>query len=273
MAGLEGIVKKCIVCGRAYWLPKFEYNAPDKYEGWQNIKIVKRAWVKCTRCGVYRQVRNYSMKRLERIYVTGYRNPVFRGETIEDAFDRISSYPYATSENKQRYDWYKSKCEAKNVLDIGSGIGVWPWLLKEDGVNVTCTEENKYSRKFISETLGIPCYESLEDIYGKFNNITLLHVLEHIEDPHKFLKDLHRFMYVNDSENSDSWLFIEVPDDMEFEYLDKDHDEFNSCHVYFYSMSSLYKTLERSGFRVLDMHREHYEKRNLTRIMATAKLK
>jgi 2-polyprenyl-3-methyl-5-hydroxy-6-metoxy-1,4-benzoquinol methylase len=275
MAELGGRVMKCIACdrGRTFWFEKFKYDKPDKYEQWQKIKHVKRAWHQCSRCGFYHQTRDYSLERLQRIYQGGYRNPEFRSETIEESFKRISSMPYARSENKNRYDWYSQTCNINNILDIGSGIGVWPALLKSYGANVVCVEENKYSTKFITESLGLPCYKKLADIHSRFETITLIHVLEHIQDPILFLTSLHRLMYSYGNLDITSELFIEVPDDQEFNYLEKDHDEFNSCHVYFYSMASLYKILEKSGFLVKEMHREYYPYRSLSRVMAVAQLR
>jgi 2-polyprenyl-3-methyl-5-hydroxy-6-metoxy-1,4-benzoquinol methylase len=253
---------KCLICGRTGWVTKFEYNKPDKYEWHQKIKSVRRSWLQCTRCGHYQQVRDYSLQRLERIYQGEYRSERFRKETIDKAFHRIFGMPYDQSENKQRYLWFKQLCSGGSVLDIGSGIGVWPSLLTCNGMSVACMEENKYSVEFITNTLELDCYKSLDKIRRRFSTITLLHVLEHIEKPVPFLSKIQKVMKAGGE------IFIEVPDDSEFAYLDKDHDEFNSCHVHFYSMASLYKVLERSGFVVTDMHRKFYSYRGLTRIMA-----
>ena len=257
---------KCLICGRTGWVTKFEYTEPDKYEQHQKIKDVRRSWLQCTRCGHYQQIRNYTLKRLERIYQGGYRSERFRGESISKAFKRLRNLPFGQSENRQRIEWYSRVCSVKNILDVGSGIGVWPMLLKGYGADICCVEENKYSIDFISNILKIPCFANIPK-HRMFETVTLLHVLEHIEKPTEFLAKLIPVIEASGE------LFIEVPDDSEFGYLKKDHDEFNSCHVHFYSMASLYKVLDRSGFSVTDMHREYYPKRRLTRLMARAIVK
>jgi hypothetical protein len=46
----------------------------------------------------------------------------------------------------------------------------------------------------------------------------------------------------------DGSIFIEVPDGIEFDYLDRDHDDFNSLHLWFYKDASLLEMLDRTGF-------------------------
>jgi hypothetical protein len=143
------------VCGGQPGKTTFGYRTPDKYEKWVGLKNVKRLWVKCKKCGFYWQLRNYPLSNLEKIYKTGYRSKDFRGESIEHAYYRIRNAPY--SENEKRFFWFGYHApykKAKKVLDIGSGIGVWPALLKNAEYDVTCVEENQDSVDFISSELG-----------------------------------------------------------------------------------------------------------------------
>lgn len=256
---------KCLICHNKEFYTVHSYNTPDKYESWMGIKKIHRSWVRCINCGFYVQVRDYDIKVLENIYKNGYRDKSFRGESIDEAFDRIVNIK--DSENESRYLWFAMNIdydESKRVLDVGSGIGVWPHLLKRAEFDVSCVEENLASIDFIYEKLGISCYRGLNYLKDQFDVVTLLHVLEHIKKPAEFLKKIKTKL------RKGGQLFIEVPDSVEFSYLDKSHDEFNSCHVAFYNMASLYRVLEIAGFTVVDMHQEKTKERNLSRVMALA---
>jgi predicted SAM-dependent methyltransferase len=257
---------KCLICGSASWKVSFAYDKPDKYEKWQGIKNVKRSWLKCKNCGFHTQTRNYPLERLEGIYRDGYRDKKFRGEDIKQAFKRIYNLPYKESENRRRLGWYMIACGACTVIDIGSGLGVWPQLLRKCGVAVSCIEENLESIWFLTQELDLTCFQSIETNHCAYQAASLIHVLEHIEEPDSFLNSIKTLLLPGGE------VFIEVPDASEFNYLDKDHDEFNSCHCHFYNTPSLYRLLERNGYIVKDMHRQFYKKRGLTRLMVVAEL-
>jgi 2-polyprenyl-3-methyl-5-hydroxy-6-metoxy-1,4-benzoquinol methylase len=110
------------------------------------------------------------------------------------------------------------------------------------------------------------CFKNIKEDHCAYQAVTMIHVLEHMQDPDGFLNAIKRLLLPGGE------VFIEVPDSSEFNYLDKDHDEFNSCHCYFYDAPSLYRLLERNNYTVKDMHRQFYKKRGLTRLMAVAEL-
>jgi SAM-dependent methyltransferase len=257
---------KCWICGNAKkFISVHSYDKPDKYEKWMDIKDVNRCWVRCMKCGFYIHVRGYNLSELEPIYKSGYRDEKFRGEPIQHAFDRITTA--VESENEARYLWFAMNVtytESRKVLDIGSGIGVWPWLLKRAEYDVACVEENEISINFIKTKLDMTCFDSIDAVLDQYDTVTLVHVLEHIEHPIAFLRKVKKLIRKGGN------LYVEVPDSIEFTYLDKDHDEFNSCHVAFYNMGSLYRVIEASGLTVTDMHVERTKERNLSRVMCLA---
>ena len=226
------------------------------------IKDVDRDWSRCMECGHYQQSRNYYLADLEKIYEDGYRNFKFRGETIKQSYNKIMGTP--NNENSQRCEWFIENIgEVKTVIDIGSGLGVFPKFLSNSGYSVDCVEANKYSREFIKFNLKIPCYMTMPK--RNYDVITLVHVLEHFENPLTFLKLFQRCLTPEGGK-----LFIEVPDAVEFELLDKNHDEFNSCHCHFFTSETLTKLLNQCGYEVLAEHDIHYKERNLSRIWMIA---
>ena len=247
----------CVVCGSNGWLNTELKKHPDKYERWMGITNVRRCWRKCLGCGLWHHRRNYPLTNLEKIYEDGYRHPDFRGENIKEAFERIINIP--ENENTKRVKWLVNNWDdwPDTLLDIGSGLGVFPYVMN-DYTNVRCVESNNDSIKFI-RSLGIPCTKDIPD--KKFDMISIIHVLEHIEQPIEFLLGLHKHL------NDDGQLFIEVPDAIEFERVIPTSDEFNSCHTNFYDVATLCRVLARSVYDVTDIHMEHYKERNLHRIM------
>ena len=251
----------CVICGSHNNAKKlFEYFEPDKYEKYVGIERIRRKWMQCG-CGVCRQYRNYHIEILSDIYKTGYRAKSFRGETIENAFNRLMLLPLERSENKQRVEWLQDVLPMTEgtMLDIGSGIGVFPYLMKKEW-DVTCVEENQDSILFINSKLDIPCVEQVTE--EVFDLVTLVHVMEHIEDLPGFLGKIYKHAH--------EFLFMEVPDADEFNYLPKSHDEFNSCHEWFFTMPTLTKLLEDNGFTVMNAARKYYDERQLSRLLVLA---
>jgi len=238
--------KECIICGGKPEKTKFGYTKPDKYEKWIGLKDIKRLWVKCEGCGFHWQLRNYPLSKFDELYKDWYRHPQFRGEDILEAYTRVQFYRITgESENEARYVWFAKNIKfdhARNVLDVGSGLGVWPKILKDAEFYVTCVDTNTDSVDFISQDLGMKCYYDLKDVHGYFDTVTLVHVLEHIQDLDGFLEQIRIRL------RNGGYLFVEVPNSHEFYDLDKDHDDFNSTHQWFFDFNNLWKVLERNGF-------------------------
>lgn len=237
-------------------------SKPDKYERWVGLKDIERHWVWDNYRQCWHQKRNYPIEVLERIYLLGYRDEGFRGETVEEAFKRIQKLPYGQSENRYRVNWFLRHFKQGRLLDIGAGLGVFAYELKTHGWDVEATEENLYSKSFIRGKLMIPCYAP-HDVIDEYDVVSVIHVLEHIKDLSAFFRYLKR--HVKDGGR----LFVEVPDAVEFVYLPKTSDEFNSCHVWFFDVPALYRLVSKY-FTVNDIHCAYYEKRKRSRILLSA---
>ncbi len=265
----------CIICCHEETLSVRKYIEPDAYMKLIDFEWGEREFKFCLGCGLIHQENHLMDGDLEEIYEE-YRSDVFRGSTLKETFDDIYNKPFDESENKQRFAWFDKyiKIEDNTLLDIGSGYGIWPYILKERGVKtVDCIEPNQDSAIFIN-SLGILCYDytietylSKSDPVKKYGIITIVHVLEHLRNPVEVLKALSQGL------QKDGKLFIEVPDPSEFSYLPEDHDDFNSTHLWFFDMASLYRLVEGCGFEVDLAERIKYEGRNLTRLRMIAHVK
>lgn len=98
----------------------------------------------------------------------------------------------------------------KSILDIGSGRGWMLYFLKKyfkyDRAIGTQIADNAYI--FSKEKLKLEIYDKdlLElPLNDKFDIITILHVLEHVENPEKYVQKIHELL------NEKGILFVEVP--------------------------------------------------------------
>lgn len=236
-----------------------EYDGPDKYEELFGIESAGRRWLKCCNCGHYQSESNYPA---ELLTYKGYRSKEFRGKTIREQFDDVVSLPNHQRENFSRVNWlhYESR-DCYRVLDVGSGLGVFPNELREHGYEVHCVEPDEEAAEFLI-SLGFDCSEPC----AGYDLVTMVHVLEHVQAPILFLNQYKRCLQYHGK------LFIEVPDAREFKYLSKNHDEFNSCHLHFFTPATLAAMVEKAGFDVVKIERCFHTVRNLSRIRLFAEL-
>lgn len=246
------------------------HTTPDKYM--RSACILKGwVWYLCANCGLYFQPNPLTTQELEEIY-SHYRDIDMRKTTIEEEFDRIMGIKPQDSENYYRFRWFGNHYEGRGkMLDIGSGLGVWPYQVKTGmGFDVECVEPNVDCATFLNDCLNITCLSGFfhpESYYEPFAVVSIVHVLEHMEDPEDLLVKIKCVM------EPTSKLFIEVPDSVEFSQLPVDHDEFNCCHLFFFNVQTLTTLVENAGFNVTDIHRVCHEGRGLSRILMLCNLK
>lgn len=87
---------------------------------------------------------------------------------------------------KKKYGMVKKVAKGKRLLDIGCGTGYFPAFMKQKGYQVAGVETDPKARLFAEKEFAITAY-SPEDflnhkIEGKFDVITLWHVLEHLDN-------------------------------------------------------------------------------------------
>jgi len=248
----------CRLCGNNKFQTIYHYMEPDKYE--QSINISGgRSWLRCTNCRFFVQHHTYDPIKFTEAYIKTYRSAAFRNETIADTYLRISRKK--NNENSKRLKILSPYIRGTNMMDFGSGFGLWPASLNHN-VNVDCVEINEDSVRFINDSLGMACHVKIPD--RKYNTISCIHTLEHIKDPERLLSTFRKHLY------KDGILLLEVPDSDEFKYLDRDNDEFNSCHLYFFSVPNLYQMVTWCGFTVKRIECVHHQERNLKRILLVA---
>lgn len=259
----------CYLCGSGF-IRHNHVLSPDKY-----MKLIgkeySRVWKCCDRCGLWYQEHRLTQDDLKSIYIK-YRDHEMRATTVKNEFLRIQSIP--DNENTVRIKLLEQSALSRMIkggsaLDIGSGLGIVPYSLKNYFNQVDGIEPEMESAEFMREELGINCYEGFYPETRpkkRYDLISIVHLLEHVRDPVYFL------MQAAGNMEDNGILYIEVPDASEFNYLVFDHDEFNSTHLWFFNPSTLYRTIRKAGFEPFQINLLKYQERRLTRTAALSRL-
>ena len=88
-------------------------------------------------------------------------------------------------------------CKDKKILDIGSGSGQFLYEMKELGMDVYGVEPGEFDKESKNEyKLNIKNSNLINAKYPKefFDIITINHVLEHLDDPNKNIKEVYRIL-------------------------------------------------------------------------------
>jgi 2-polyprenyl-3-methyl-5-hydroxy-6-metoxy-1,4-benzoquinol methylase len=84
-----------------------------------------------------------------------------------------------------------------NLLDIGCGTGYFAAFMKDNKYDVSVMEPDPQAAEKATEKLHIKPYQSLEDIQGTYDIITMWHVLEHVHDINTTFSKLNSLLKEN----------------------------------------------------------------------------
>jgi len=263
--------KACILCKCEKYQTIWSYQEPDQYEA--HIRITAedyyRAWVQCTNCGFYYSIYSRPENALDELYETAYRGNVpWRKMGVEETFKKVTALPPEKSETKTRINWIKGELARLRkegfvperlgpyeLLDIGGGNGIMGYEFQDkdwkssvidpnDGVSFVKTVGLDYEQGFYKPGM----------FTRKFDMLSLVNVLEHVLDPVAVLDGIARDL------NPGGFIYIEVPDAINFKLKPKDDDIFNSCHLWFWDPITLAGMLNRVGYDPLAVKRFHAAK-------------
>mgnify|MGYP001292181647 CR=1 FL=1 len=249
---------KCSFCKNDNFKIAFKYTSPIKGEVKINLKgkPYRRHYLLCNFCGHFLSKYEFSLKNL---YSEEYMENTY-GERISKTFNKIINLPKRKSDNVQRIKriekFVKKKVDKKkiNLLDIGSGLGVFPYSVKKIGWKCCALDPDKRAVKHINKNLGIKAlhkdFLKVKKIEkNNFDVITLNKVLEHVEKPIIMLKKANKFL------NNNGLIYIEVPDGTEAAKIGKTREEFGVDHIHVFSMRSLSLMIKNAGFNILKIER------------------
>ena len=126
----------------------------------------------------------------------------------------------------------KNNVISGKLLDVGAGGGEFTYVSSQLGFESMGIEPNiGYSNYAKDQYEANIKTGQLADVYGKFDVITMFHVMEHIPDPVKTFKKLYDLLNENGS------LFIEVPNIESFSQ--SPNNTFFKAHIHYFSACTL----------------------------------
>ena len=146
-----------------------------------------------------------------------------------------------------------------NLLDIGAGTGAFLNTIQTAGWQVTGIEPDENARENAESLWGLklrPAEEFFQLETGKYDAVTMWHVLEHVHELEAYLD--HIFNLLNDQGK----FIVAVPN-----YTSWDSGKYQEMwaaydvprHLYHFSPASLQHIVERKGFKLVDMKRMPFD--------------
>lgn len=209
---------------------------------------IKRDVLKCQDCGfVCLAEANKDEYYQSDEYRKNYGPNLNKASNSQEIFDTY--FPFQSEMIKEIESVLKSDTK---IFDLGCSTGHFLEALKEKvGLRVGL-ELDQAAVDFIKNNFDFKVYdrpiEEVEIVEGPFDVITSFQVLEHIEDPLKFLQALKKIL------KPDGYLYIEVPnlnDALLSVYKIKGYENFyyREPHLSYFNKQSFEKLLNQSGFK------------------------
>lgn len=160
---------------------------------------------------------------------------------------------YTAHDDIRRAVTFSNITEGKDVLDFGCGNG---GFINHATVKSICGIEIDQKAIDYCSTSGIPVYGSLKEV-GKFDVITMFHVIEHIPDPIALLREMSEHL------NDGGKVVIETPnsnDALLTLYHCKEFEEFTywSEHPFLFNKDTLFIVAANAGYTVCGI--EQYQR-------------
>jgi 2-polyprenyl-3-methyl-5-hydroxy-6-metoxy-1,4-benzoquinol methylase len=216
-----------------------------------------RAYDRCEQCGHF--FARHQMN-LSALYESAYVNATYGGpDGMRTRLQTIRALPPGRSDNAGRtaritgFVTRERGLAAGRLLDVGAGIGVFPAAMKDLGWDVEATELDPRTAVHLRETVGVKTYASelaaLRDTgIAPFDLIAFNKVLEHVEDPIALLRHAAPLLVAG------GHVYVEVPD-VAAAQDGPGREEFFIEHLHVFSPASLAMTIERAGFRFVELER------------------
>jgi len=141
-------------------------------------------------------------------------------------------------------------CRLWRALDIGASSGILMQTIHEAyGPEMIGVEPGNAYRK-LAEEKGFKLYASLEQLRSnetaKFDLVTMMHVLEHLEDPLGTLREIRTHLLDNHG-----FLLVEVPNFYA-------HDSYELAHLSCFTEHSLSEMLKQAGYKIMHTRKHGY---------------
>jgi 2-polyprenyl-3-methyl-5-hydroxy-6-metoxy-1,4-benzoquinol methylase len=223
-------------CKKSFYIKIDLLTKKPKLEIDYGIKNYSRTILQCSECKHIVNLHKYNFKNL---YKGSYvKNNYVSLEGIQKNFKKIINIKKKNSDNKNRVIRIVNLLGLKNkskILDIGSGLGVFPYEMTKKGMIVDCVEKDILLIKNLKYKFSTKIYTDIKEVKKKYFLITLNKVLEHIKNKKIFLKKILNLL------SKDGFIYIEVPDYNAIFYGVRNREEFFIEHYHIFSEESLLK--------------------------------
>ena len=234
----------------------FSYTEPPAGETRFDLRgqSYRRHYERCSGCGHWYGVHDIDLSGL---YGSDYINATYGDiEGVRRRFEQIMALPPERSDNRQRVARILRFAASHGpnggrVLDIGAGIGVFAAAMREAGWSPIGIELDPRSLEHLKQNVGIRAFN--RDIFmlsqgdiGAFDLVTLIKVLEHVEDPAPMLAQAATLLA------PDGHVYIEVPD-VAAQQDGPGREEFFIEHHHVFSARSLAALIARAGGRTVEL--------------------
>lgn len=246
-------------CNRRIGETSSTYTSPPPGETAFDLRgqIYRRSY---WRCGICRHEFAQHNLDLSGLYDGAYVENTY-GDRMRETFDRIVSLPPERSDNERRVSRVTTFASTHfdggripRLLDIGSGLGVFPYAMKRLGWDCTALDPDIRAATHLKEVVGVSTvigdfFNSRIDDLGLFDVVTLNKVIEHVEDPVTMLARAKTLL------KSDGFLYVEVPD-VQAAAEGRFREEYFIEHHHVFSAASLSLCGERAGLSLV--RTEHF---------------
>jgi hypothetical protein len=247
-------------CDGRHLHPAFTYDRPPAGEvGFTFAGEYRRIYRQCGLCRHY--FSNHAMD-MSALYSGRYLDATYGdAEGLRRNFRRIVGLPPARSDNQGRVCRILHFAEAwpglrrpPKLLDVGSGLAVFPHAMKAAGWEVTALDPDPRAAAHARETVGVAAvagdFMTIDpSSLGRYDAISLNKVLEHVEAPVAMLARTVDFL------SGGGFVYVELPDGEAAAEEGGEREEFFIDHHHVFSAASVALLAERSGFRTVVLER------------------
>jgi len=217
-----------------------------------NLRDDEKHWAaRCDACG---HVQITPLPKVEEDELYYKENIVYRQITTKDKLDDIALMNKLKEWGLPQVETLERMIDPKShILEIGSGYGWLVQLMREKGYNIDGIELNAQQRKMAKNRANIDLYECNISInlpssmYESYDVVCMFHVLEHMNDPVRFLETASLALKTYGK------ILIEVPNfNCYIKHVSKSYDDFSYLrqHISYFMDSTLVRVLEKSAFKV-----------------------
>jgi len=138
------------------------------------------------------------------------------------------------------------------LLDVGCSIGFFLHLAREQGWSGRGTEFGERALTYAHEQFGVEAVDRpIDELEGDYDVVTVLSVLEHVNQPRAFLRQIRRLLRANGA----TYLIVPNVESLACRVLHERAATFDGWnHLVYFSPSTLASLLDREGFDVVRLH-------------------